>query len=59
MPNYRIIVQETKSYFLEADNRADAAHQLSEWEDAALEYRTPYQSWTVDRFDIDEVEHDN
>ena len=28
MPNYRIIVQETKSYFVEAANKEDAASQV-------------------------------
>ena len=52
MPNYRIIVQETKSYFVEADNKENAEYQ-------AMNTPVMYQSCTLDRFEIDEVEHDN
>ena len=49
MPNYRVIVQETKSYFVEADNKENAGYQ-------AMNTPVMYQSCTLDRCDIDEVE---
>ena len=48
MPKYRIIVQETKSYFVEADNKGRAAYR-------AMNTPTMYQSCTLDRLDIEEV----
>ena len=50
MPKYRIIVQETKSYFLEADNEELAMDKV----DSDLE--TLVQSCTLDHFEIKEVE---
>ena len=46
MPNYRIIVQETKSYFVEADNEELAM------DNADIDH---VQSHTIDRCEIEEV----
>lgn len=46
MPKYRIIVQETKSYFVEADNEELAM------DNANVDH---VQSCTVDRYEIEEV----
>ena len=50
MPKYRIIVQETKSYFIEADNEELAMDKV----DSDLE--TLVQSCTLDQFEIKEIE---
>ena len=46
MPNYRIIVQETKSYFVEADNEELAMDSTD---------ASNVHSSTLDRFEIEEV----
>ena len=50
MPKYRVIVQETKSYFVEANNKDVIAENLLDYADADHE-----QSCTLDRCDIEEV----
>tara|TARA_B100001123_G_C15158431_1_gene966453 strand:+ start:771 stop:926 length:156 start_codon:yes stop_codon:yes gene_type:complete len=50
MPKYRIIVQETKSYFLEADNEELAIDNVN------IDLETLVQSSTLDRFEIKEIE---
>ena len=55
MPNYRIIIQETKSYFIEADNKENAVNQIFDERDVfgCIEP----QSCTTDRFDIKEIKN--
>ena len=48
MPNYRIIVQETKSYFIEADNEELAMDKIGD---------DNVHSRTLDFYEIEE--HDN
>ena len=50
MPKYRIIVQETKSYFIEADNEELARDNVNS------DLETLVQSCTLDRFEIQEIE---
>ena len=50
MPKYRIIVQETKSYFIEADNEELAMDNVNS------DLETLVQSCTLDHFEIKEVE---
>jgi len=47
MPKYRIIVQETKSYFIESDNEELAMDSTDD---------SNVHSSTLDRFEIQEVE---
>ncbi len=49
MPKYRIIIQETKSYFVEADNE-----ELASWQ-VKHDLETLVQSRTLDHFEIEEV----
>ena len=50
MPKYRIIVQETKSYFVEADNEELAMDNV----DVAV-----VESCTLDHFEIKEIEDES